>query len=62
MVHRDLKPENILLVDEVDIKAGLKLIDFGIAGRQQFDHQEHKGGTLKYCPPELLSGLSYKAD
>jgi serine/threonine protein kinase len=24
--------------------------------------EEHKGGTLKYSPPELISGKSYDAD
>jgi serine/threonine protein kinase len=32
-VHRDLKLENILLNEEKSIDSGLRLIDFGIAGK-----------------------------
>lgn len=33
IIHRDIKLENILLVKKGDIHSGLKLIDFGIAGK-----------------------------
>lgn len=62
VVHRDIKLENILLKERGNIDKGLKLIDFGIAGKTQFDLEQHKAGTLRYCPPELVSGKSFKAD
>ena len=48
MVHRDLKPGNLLLQFESD-GWRVKLIDFGIAVRQQF-----AAGTLDFAAPEQL--------
>jgi len=48
--------------DRCDYKKGIKLIDFGIAGQQVKQMEQHKAGTLRYSPPELVSGSSYEAD
>ena len=45
-----------------DLTKGLKIIDFGIAGKIQLSFEKHKAGTFKYCPPELLSAESFYAD
>src|SRR5262245_18160695 len=66
IVHRDLKPQNILLS-----KAGVKLLDFGLAKTSFADAAEDAQtspetkdgivmGTLQYMSPEQLDGK--KAD
>ncbi len=53
-VHRDLKLDNVLMVDSKDRGSPVvKLIDFGIA-RKCFEVSG--AGTLKYSPPEVVSG------
>jgi serine/threonine protein kinase len=57
VVHRDLKPENIM-VDEQD---GIKLIDFGIAGKEgsrrlTFANFSQVMGTPEYISPEQVKG------
>ena len=57
VVHRDLKPENIL-VDEHD---GIKLIDFGIAMKEDARRITYAGpspllGTPDYISPEQVKG------
>jgi serine/threonine-protein kinase len=57
VVHRDLKPENIM-VDGTD---GIKLIDFGIAGREgarrlTFAKLSQVMGTPDYISPEQVKG------
>jgi len=57
VVHRDLKPENIM----VDEKDGIKLIDFGIAGkagarRLTFAKLSNVVGTPDYISPEQVKG------
>ncbi|KAI9249621.1 kinase-like domain-containing protein [Sporodiniella umbellata] len=57
IVHRDIKDENILL----DETGCVHLIDFGSAAYfregRKFDTF---GGTLDYCAPEILKGMSYE--
>eukprot|EP00347_Sterkiella_histriomuscorum_P023140 403335795 len=62
IVHRDIKLENIMLNQPNDLNQGIKIIDFGIAGKIEKSLEQHKAGTLRYCPPELLSEQSFKAD
>jgi serine/threonine protein kinase len=57
VVHRDLKPENIM----IDAEDGIKLIDFGIAGkagarRLTFGKFSHVMGTPDYIAPEQVKG------
>jgi len=57
VVHSDLKPENIM----VDEKDGIKLIDFGIAGkagarRLTFAKLSNVVGTPDYISPEQVKG------
>jgi serine/threonine-protein kinase len=57
VVHRDLKPENIM-VDEAD---HIKLIDFGIAMKEDARRLTHVGltvtmGTPDYISPEQVTG------
>ena len=57
VVHRDLKPENIM----VDPEDGIKLIDFGIAGKEgsrrlTFGNFSQVMGTPDYISPEQVKG------
>jgi serine/threonine-protein kinase len=57
VVHRDLKPENIM----IDVADGVKLIDFGIAGRSSsrqltFGNLSQVMGTPDYISPEQVGG------
>ena len=57
VVHRDLKPENIML----DGHDGIKLIDFGIAGKEgsrrlTFAKLSQVMGTPDYISPEQVKG------
>jgi eukaryotic-like serine/threonine-protein kinase len=57
VVHRDLKPENIL----VDKDDNIKLIDFGIAGKEgarrlTFAKLSQVMGTPEYISPEQVKG------
>lgn len=41
----------------------VKVVDFGIAGRYNGeDSEKSNAGTIRYMPPELLSGDSNMAD
>jgi|LauGreDrversion4_2_1035121.scaffolds.fasta_scaffold13700_1 serine/threonine protein kinase len=51
-----------MLRHKENLDSGLVIIDFGIAGTLQNLHERHSEGTLRYSPPELLSGSCYKAD
>ncbi|EGR33051.1 protein kinase domain protein [Ichthyophthirius multifiliis] len=52
LVHRDLKLENILL-KSIDDKC-IKIIDFGISGMGNTNHQKINIGSLRYMSPEVL--------
>jgi eukaryotic-like serine/threonine-protein kinase len=57
VVHRDLKPENIMISDH----DGVKLIDFGIAGKEgakrlTFAKLSQVMGTPDYISPEQVKG------
>ena len=57
VVHRDLKPENIM----IDGDDGIKLIDFGIAGKEgarrlTFAKLSQVMGTPDYISPEQVKG------
>jgi serine/threonine protein kinase len=54
IMHRDLKPSNIILTD-----AGPKVIDFGIARRQDTPAMTQTGmmvGSMGFMAPEQISG------
>lgn len=60
IVHRDLKPNNILFLDKE--KTHLVIIDFGISGMCNGNNREIiKAGTLRYTPPEIISGHEYQS-
>lgn len=60
VIHRDLKPNNLLFLDKE--KTQLVLIDFGISGIcNGMSREVIKAGTLKYVPPEMISGEVYQS-
>ena len=54
--------ENIMLKERGNLAKGVVLIDFGIAGLMQNPHERCEEGTIRYVPPELLTGASYTPD
>ena len=44
------------------ISRGVIIIDFGLAGNLQKMKEYHLEGTIKYAPPELMSGSNLHAD
>jgi eukaryotic-like serine/threonine-protein kinase len=65
IVHRDLKPDNIFLVEDTEMRAGLraKILDFGIAKLTDDVHPGGNGtrtgaliGTPTYMSPEQCRG------
>ena len=61
IIHRDLKPNNILFLDEE--KTHIVIIDFGISGIANGNQREKiKAGTVKYLPPEMLSGKEFSSN
>ena len=57
ILHRDLKPDNVLFASQSDVRAGLRLVDFGLAfldeGQGEADEQK-AAGTPRYMAPEQL--------
>ena len=61
IIHRDLKPNNILFLDEE--KTHIVIIDFGISGIANGNQKEQiKAGTVKFLPPEMLSGKVFASN
>ena len=64
IIHRDLKLGNVFLNHKMDVKIG----DFGLATKLEFDGQRKKTvcGTPNYIAPEVLpenkTGHSYECD
>eukprot|EP00826_Nyctotherus_ovalis_P020235 TRINITY_DN1633_c0_g4_i1.p1 TRINITY_DN1633_c0_g4~~TRINITY_DN1633_c0_g4_i1.p1 ORF type:complete len:329 (+),score=84.74 TRINITY_DN1633_c0_g4_i1:345-1331(+) len=63
VIHRDLKLGNLFLTDKME----LKLADFGLATKLEFDGDRKRTvcGTPNYIAPEILSGKqghSYEVD
>jgi hypothetical protein len=52
LAHRDIKPANVMLTE-----AGVKVIDFGIAGNEpEHDRPQRFAGTPAFTAPERLGG------
>ena len=62
IIHRDLKLGNCFLTSKLELKLG----DFGLAAKLEFDEQKRKTvcGTPNYIAPEILEkkGHSYEVD
>ncbi len=64
IVHRDIKPENIFLCRAAGVQDFVKVLDFGIAKREDGDqavsitNTDRPLGTLAYLSPEVALGGS----
>ncbi len=51
LLHRDIKPDNILVSN-----GQVKVLDFGLAVRKDYDSDNLPVGTMLYLAPEVISG------
>lgn len=64
VIHRDLKPGNVFLVEDLDGREQVKLLDFGIArwldtqGQYELTRAGKSFGTPAYMPPEQILSRS----
>ena len=56
IVHRDMKAENVLFESKSNDKNDVKLIDFGLAKKQNKNKMHSIVGTPCYVAPEVLNG------
>jgi len=56
--HGDIKSENIIVYKDINGNYNLKLMDFGLAVREQEKINKEIGGTLEYIAPELFQNSS----
>lgn len=62
ILHRDLKPANLVRFVRADGRAGVKLVDFGIARRDMDPGLTAEGlvvGTPSYLSPEVMLGKKH---
>ncbi len=62
ILHRDIKPSNIVRFLRADRRAGVKLVDFGIARREMDPSLTAEGvimGTPPYLAPEVMLGKKH---
>ncbi len=62
IIHRDIKPSNIVRFLRADKRAGVKLVDFGIARREVDPNLTAEGiimGTPPYLAPEVMLGKKH---
>ncbi len=62
LLHRDIKPANIIRYMRADKRAGVKLVDFGIARRTDdlgLTSDGYVVGTPHYLSPEVLLGKKH---
>ncbi|MHC5038383.1 MAG: sigma 54-interacting transcriptional regulator [Planctomycetota bacterium] len=57
LIHHDIKPENVLVTEGEGEDPGVKLIDFGLVGRQRMGAAATVPGTIHYIAPEIFKGL-----
>lgn len=58
VIHRDIKPSNVFVIEDIDGKQHIKVLDFGIAKlvKNEVGEEENFMGTPRYCSPEQLQG------
>lgn len=62
IIHRDIKPSNVVRFLRADRRAGVKLVDFGIARREVDPNLTAEGvimGTPPYLSPEVMLGKKH---